>query len=421
VTAAPRTAPSPLHQLTGLRLFAALAVYFSHVPAPKGAPSWLVALQQSGYAGVTFFFVLSGFVLTLNYADRLRTKQDVWSYAAARLARVYPLYLVTLAWPVVHRWAAGTLPESHLLQKLVGIQAWSPDVHVAFGFAGPSWSISVELFLYATLPLLLPLLAWLDERSGVLVVGIVAVLAAIAAITLLFELTGRGALPVTDPDSAHRWLYRMPLTRLGDFVLGILAAKLFVRLRDGRRSGALGSWLISLSLLWTLLAAAQPGFVHSGWSWDALYAPPSVALILGLALAPRQWVSRVLSVPVVVFLGEVSFAFYLTHKTVIELVGAGQWEHTGLTVAAVVLEATKIAFATALAIGLHLGVEKPARSVVRRWLDPSARGSRRPEPTPVDPADEALTLPIPVVRPEQHAPVVVRPRGERREPLVPLG
>jgi peptidoglycan/LPS O-acetylase OafA/YrhL len=437
VTASPRTARPesgnaarrPLDQLTGLRLFAALAVYFSHVPAPKGAPGWLVALLQSGYAGVTFFFVLSGFVLTLNYFDRLRTRQEVWSYAAARLARVYPLYLVALAWPSVHLWAAGNLPEWHLLQKLIGVQAWSPDVHVAFGFAGPSWSISVELFLYATLPLLIPLVRGLDRRAAALVGWIVVVLAALAAITLLFELTGRGALPVTDPQSAHRWLYRMPLLRLGDFALGILAARLFLRIRDAAWARSLGSWLLVGSLVWTVLAAAQPSMVYSGWSWDALYAPPSVGLILGLALAPAHPVSRLLALRLVVFLGEVSFAFYLTHKTVIELVNAGQWQHTGLTVPSVLLEATKLCFATALAIGLHLGIERPARTVVRGWLDPSARRTT-PPPPPERPGgsapatehpDPALTEPIPVVR--TNAPVVPRRPADAtpsRRPLVPL-
>jgi peptidoglycan/LPS O-acetylase OafA/YrhL len=413
-------------------LFAALAVYFSHVAVPAGAPDWLRALQESGYAGVTFFFVLSGFVLTLNYFDRLHTRQDVWSYAAARLARVYPLYLVALAWPSVHRWAAGTLPEWHLAQKVLGVQAWSPDVHVAFGFAGPAWSISVELFLYATLPLLVPLVRLLDRRITAVLGGIVAVLVLLAAITLLFELTGRGALPVTDPQSAHRWLYRMPLLRLGDFVLGILAARLFLRIGDAPWARSLGGWLIIGALVWTVLAAGQPALVHSAWSWDALYATPSVALILGLALAPAHPVSRLLALRLVVFLGEVSFAFYLSHKTVIELVGAGQWANTGLTVPSVVLEAVKLAFATALAVGLHLGVERPSRSVVRRLLDPPPRvRTRGPAPDRVldDGAavpDEAVTAPLPVARPvprpgTEQSPDPRPGRAPARRPLVPLG
>ena len=72
-----------------------------------------------------------------------------------------------------------------------------------------------------------------------------AVAVAMFALAAVFVVTGHGNLSFADPGSAHRWLYRTPLTRLGDFALGILAARLFVvsprrkpRLRaaSGRRS-----------------------------------------------------------------------------------------------------------------------------------------------------------------------------------------
>jgi peptidoglycan/LPS O-acetylase OafA/YrhL len=431
VTAAPRTAPRPLHQLTGLRLFAALAVYFSHVAAPAGSPDWLRALQKSGYAGVTFFFVLSGFVLALNYFDTLRTPRQVRSYVAARIARVFPLYLVALSWPAVHLWASGKLPEWHLLQKVLGIQAWNPDLHVAFGFLGPAWSISVELFLYATLPLLVPLVRLLDRHVATLLTAIALVLAGLFVLAWLFDAVGRGDLAPADPASAHRWLYRTPLVRVGDFLVGVLAARVYLRIRDRRANARLGAWLVPVAIAATFLLAAQTSLVNTAWSWDAMYAVPAVTLILGLAVAPESPVARLLSLRGVVFLGEASFAFYLCHIEVTRLVGAGSWEK-GVTPQTVVLELVNLLFATAVAIGLHVGVERPARSVVRRLLDPPARvRTTRQEPVrPLDDAadllDEAVTAPIRVARP------VSRPTGQRvpgprtgeapaRRPLVPLG
>jgi peptidoglycan/LPS O-acetylase OafA/YrhL len=423
----------PLHQLTGLRLFAALAVYFSHVAAPAGAPDWLRALQKSGYAGVTFFFVLSGFVLALNYFDSLRTPRQVWSYAAARFARIYPVYLVALSWPAVHLWAAGKLPEWHLAQKVLGVQAWNPDLSVAFGFLGPAWSISVELFLYATLPLLVPVVRLLDRHVMTLLTAIALVLAGLFVLAWLFDSVGRGDLQPTDPASAHRWLYRTPLVRVGDFLAGILAARIYVRIRDRQANARLGGWLIPLAIAATLLLAASPSLVNTAWSWDAMYAVPAVALILGLAIAPENWVSRLLSLRGVVFLGEASFAFYLVHIEVTRLVDAGSWE-AGLTPQTVVLELMNLLVATAVAIGLHVGVERPMRSVVRRLLDPPARvRSAPPAPDlPVDDeaagdrfADEAVTAPIPVARPARrpagHLPGPRTGEAPARRPLVPLG
>ncbi len=424
--------PGPLHALTGLRLVAALAVYFSHIAAPAGAPDWLHALQKSGYAGVTFFFVLSGFVLALNYFDSLRTRQQVWSYAAARFARVYPLYLAVLSWPSVHLWASGELAEWHLLQKVLGIQAWNPDLRVAFGFVGPAWSISVELFLYATLPLLVPVLRRLDRQIATLLTSIAVVLAVLFVLAYLFEAAGRGDLPATDPSSAHRWLYRTPLSRIGDFVVGILAARLYLRLRDRGIGTRLSGWLIPSSVLLTCLLASRPELVNSAWSWDAMYAPPAVALILGLALAPRHPVSRVLSIPVVVFLGEASFAFYLIHITVTRMVDAGSWAD-GVTVHTVVVELFNLGFAMIVAIGLHVGIERPARPLVKRFLDPPrrARTGRTPPPRHDRVAaaedDEPVTAPIPVVRFAGDLRPPVRDAGPRtgeapaRGPLVPLG
>jgi peptidoglycan/LPS O-acetylase OafA/YrhL len=370
----PGSGRSLLNALTGLRLFAALAVYFSHLPAPQGAPGWLLTLQQSGYVGVTFFFVLSGFVLTLNYFDGLRTPQQLWSYAVARIARVYPLYLLVLAWPTIGLWATGNLPRKDLLLHVLGLQAWNPDLGIAYAFVAPAWSISVELFLYATLPFLVVLVRLVDRRMWTLLGSVALVLAGLLAVAWLFTRTGRADLAWADPASAHRWLYRTPLMRVGDFLLGILAARVYVALRNRSFGERLGSWLILPATGVSVFLAAQSSLVFSAWSWDAMYALPAVTLILGLALAPRSPMSRFLALRTVVFLGEASFAFYLIHYTVIGLLGAGAWSN-GVTFQLVVLEAMHLGLATALAVGLHVGIEKPARVVVKRLLDRS-----RPRP-----------------------------------------
>ena len=103
----------------------------------------------------------------------------------------------------MHLWAAGKLPEWHLAQKILGVQAWNPDLHVAFGFLGPAWSISVELFLYATLPLLVPVVRLLDRHVMALLTAIALVLAGLVVLAWLFDAVGRGDLAPADPASAH--------------------------------------------------------------------------------------------------------------------------------------------------------------------------------------------------------------------------
>jgi peptidoglycan/LPS O-acetylase OafA/YrhL len=88
-----------LEPLTGLRIFAALVVFLSHIPKPPGAPAFLQAFMDAGYSGVTLFFILSGFIIAWNYepvlGERL-TGSALRTFYVARLARIYPLYLGAL-------------------------------------------------------------------------------------------------------------------------------------------------------------------------------------------------------------------------------------------------------------------------------------------------------------------------------------
>jgi peptidoglycan/LPS O-acetylase OafA/YrhL len=362
--------------LTGLRIFPALAVYLSHLTPPAGAPAWLSRALASGYYGVTVFFVLSGFVLAINYWDRLTrpSKRNVWSFAVARFARVYPLYLLVIAYMAcrVHV-STGQIPPSWPWH-IVGLQAWLPNIFDAFAF-GPSWSISVEFFLYACLPLL----AFGLRRVVTLRQLVIAAALTIVAMLVLawwFQHDGRSMLPTTDPGSAHRWLYRLPLTRLGDFLLGIFAARIFVAVRHRAHMDKAGAILAVVGAASLVYFSTQLWMFTSALRWDAGYAIPSFLLILGLALSPRAPLSRLLALPAILLLGEASYAFYLIHAEVAGAFGAGSWT-TRVTFGTLSLEVMSLGLVMALAIGLHIGIERPARVILRRLLD-----RRRPPPPP---------------------------------------
>lgn len=373
--------PSTIHSdrrlpsITGLRLFAALFVYFSHIGAPHDSPTLLTSFFASGYAGVTIFFVLSGFVLAYNYFRELRHPglAEIYNFFVARFARIYPLYLAVLAYVLV-RWHALGPGTDDWWQHLLALQAWNGDVNVAYAFNGPAWSIGVEFFLYACFPLLIPLVAKLDSPRRLLLAGGVVALA-MALIAAWFVATGRADLPITDPESAHRWLYRMPLPRLGDFLLGILAARLFVQVAGAPGVRQAGRRLAPLAGAAIVALMAWPALRSSAWSWDLAYALPAALLIFTLAAAPTGWLSRGLSIPVVVLLGEASYAFYLVHQPAIAFLGAGQWREA-VSGSLVALEAFNLAVILVLAVGLHLSLERPARRWLRRRLS-YGNGSRR--------------------------------------------
>ena len=215
-----------IDSLTGLRFFAALVVFASHLALPEVMPTGRSTFLQAGYNGVTLFFVLSGFVLTWTYAERLARPDGVelWNFAAARFARIAPLYLIVLLF-MMSRLRDG-LP-AWAWKHVLAVQTWSGDMVMAFSLNGPGWSIGVETFLYALFPVLVWLVVPVARRWPALVwLGAVAVL---TAITAYFHLTEANDRLWFDPGSAHRWLYRMPLTRVPDFAMGIALAMLVRR------------------------------------------------------------------------------------------------------------------------------------------------------------------------------------------------
>src|SRR5258708_19157471 len=104
--------------LTGLRFFAAAAVVLSHA-IPKivvydDTPYLLLLLIQLAAPGMTLFFVLSGFVIFLNYSRSIRTGTDLWNFFVARFARLYPLFFVCIAFDLLMKFSYDQMPLDRL-------------------------------------------------------------------------------------------------------------------------------------------------------------------------------------------------------------------------------------------------------------------------------------------------------------------
>lgn len=343
--------------LTGLRFFAAMLVVVSHFTVP-GSTGRATEFQNSGYGGVTVFFVLSGFVIAYNYLDEFCSGRSVghwWDYAVARFARIYPLYFFF----ILYAWMMNGGGDARL--HFLAIQAWSPNVFDAYGFIGPAWSVGVEVFLYATFPFLV----FAIDRIGLLtslrrlVIAGGLVIAAMLALTIWFS--AANSLPITDPGSAHRWLYRMPLTRLGDFLLGMFGAIYVMRFyRSTSVSQQRWAMVGLLALVAIPCVMATPQLYRSVWSWDIAFALPAAVLILALAVNRDTRLSRLLGSQPMVLLGEASFALYLVHEPAHRLyVSAPEG-----SVLALPLYFAFLFLLVALSIGLHIALERPAR----RWL-----------------------------------------------------
>lgn len=404
VSAEPHSASRPeLKALTGIRAVAAIMVVMSHVGLPKTAPPLLTKFVESGYIGVPLFFILSGFVLAYNYADiDPRSPRQLWRFYVARAARVLPLYYVILVFLAVTV-AAKDGSLRYLGSHLLNIQTWSPSLTEAQQtFNGPAWSINVELFFYALFPILMPIAAIVARRLSTYgVVGLtVAVMAVQWAACIIFTINGWADLRASDPMSGHRWIYRNPLFRLPDFIIGILLADLFRRglLQRSRWNTVLQLGSLALVVVLTLVRPWEGP--HAGiWrvaSFGALYSLPFSVLLLSLA-SQRGVVARWMSTKPMLTLGVASFAVYLTHRPFLEALGARTVQASD-DIAGWVLVPLVVGFTLIIGEGAHRYIEVPCRRALLRLAPRSSSDSvsvpptssrssgSRPDPAPPSPA-----------------------------------
>lgn len=293
---------------------------------------------------------------------------------AAPNCNVYPLYILSILFVWL---ASGSTVD--LIVYFLALQAWSANLAVAYGLNSPAWSISVEFFLYAVFPVLATILFKTISIKGEFYIIAAAgfVVVAMFSISTAFYFAGYADLPWTDPRSAHRWLYRTPLLRIGDFVLGMLAAFYFIKCAhrpDSTRlrylqASAIGGFFIVIALM------CSKSMLYSSWSWDIAYALPMTLIILGTAYSGNTLWGRMLSSRAMLLLGNASFAFYLIHLNVM----LPLYTPPEPPLKKALFYALFLGISSAAAIGLHLKVELPLRSFFTRLLTRSISPPSRTE------------------------------------------
>jgi peptidoglycan/LPS O-acetylase OafA/YrhL len=285
--------------LTGLRFVLALWVILHHLTghgqmlerAALALPPLVYVLIRGGYLAVTTFFVLSGFVLSRSYSETAWSARNLARYGAGRIARVYPVYLLSLA-VVAPFVAADATPEKTPLVAAHGLllQGWLG--HIPVNWNTPAWSLSCEAFFYVSFPL---------AATVVLRAGSWRTLAvALGACTMTRVLWACGV-----PDTIK------PIVHLSDFLMGVAAARTYGLMaeRGWARSGA---WLYVPAVALGGAAIARPEWLPRGVDLNSALRPLNAALLIGLAIGGGA-AARALGSRVVVYLGKASYAMYILH------------------------------------------------------------------------------------------------------------
>jgi peptidoglycan/LPS O-acetylase OafA/YrhL len=304
--------PAPLKALTGLRCFAAVNIVLFHFSNPQWF-GWFAPVVNAGYISVSYFILLSGFVMAYNYSARARAGElDVVRYYKARFTRLYPIYLLSLllAWRMIPtEWIAhthGMFWTGVVLAPLL-LQGWVPEI--ATFLNTPAWTMSAESFFYVIFP-------WMARwkkpdriRDQVRKLGFVWMVGLIPG--TLYILFNPDGLPKIDRWSYGPWLQALkysPLPHLASFIFGMLLADVDAMMpRSGRFRLILGlfGFAAMFFLLWLGSAVPYP-LMH-----DGLLMPLFGCIILGLA--GENVLAYTIGSRPLVFVGEASYCLYLLH------------------------------------------------------------------------------------------------------------
>lgn len=322
--------------------------------------------MNAGFISVSYFILLSGFVLAYNYAERARNGTlEIFRFYEARFTRIYPIYALSLILSL------GNLKQEYashthamfwtgaVLTPLL-LQGWIPSISTFLNT--PAWTMSAEAFFYVIFPWLA---RWrkparmgphLQKMFGVWMVGLIP-----GALYMYFHPDG-----ITWPDrwSYGVWLWALkytPYAHLASFVFGVMLASLD-QLIDRAHPIRLWLGLLGFAGIYGILSLGS--LVPYTIIHDGLLMPLFACIILGLA--GKNVLASALGVKPLVFVGEASYCLYLLHFNLWNIVhDSGILTRLGLAKFDPWLSyALMVVMALA---ALHF-IEKPAQRVLRGWM-----------------------------------------------------
>ena len=295
-----------IETLHALRFVFLMLIVFSHIIGSR--------FDFGGECGVSFFFMLSGFVLSYAYGAKVEQGQfETVAFVKRQLLKFYPLHLLAQLAVVLLDARLGHFYDwQHLVPSILLLQSWIPLDEYYFVANGLSWFLCDILFFYL---LFNTVCRWLN-RLSLTGLGMLSVLVGIAYLTLAF------LIPM---ESVNSILYAAPWTRLIDFCLGILLCR-FYKSAQGRL------WTKRLTecdaTRWEVLAVAlltgsffvyevlTPRLRCVALFWSVI---PPLLLLFAFADRGHGRVTRCLKLPLFQWLGSITLEIYLLHMLVFRL------------------------------------------------------------------------------------------------------
>jgi peptidoglycan/LPS O-acetylase OafA/YrhL len=279
-------------QLTFTRFIAAILIVLFHFGQNTSLST--NPIINLATAGVSYFFLLSGFILSSVYyknTENLNKKQ----YYLKRFVRIYPVYILALLILISFIFLTKqTIDFKAVFLQIFLLQSWFPDFVKTLNI--PSWSLSVEVFFYLLFPFLINSLKQIRKKWLITLIGLI-----IWFLSLIIYYYGLNS------GLFINFFNYNPLLHLNSFILGIISYLLFKELKPISPIRSLFCTFSPLIII-ALLLIIQAPILH--YNNNGLLAPLFAIFLFGLA-SDQSYLSKFLSFRPFIILGEISYAIYI--------------------------------------------------------------------------------------------------------------
>lgn len=319
------------------RLLGALIVVLVHYELIFGH---FVIFGTIGTTALSWFFIVSGFILSYNY-PALNSWNACKVFYAHRLVRIYPTYFLAIAFSScfmtlvysnigenffteVHRAQVLTydLPEEKstwffiwaTLRHMTFTQSISSIETLKYLFNGPLWSLVLEMYFYLFYPLFLMMLRSINTRQRIFVAFFVGYFFQFALIQLFLpeaESYDLGNLNVP--------VYTNPLVRCAEFISGMLLFRLFLTMKETDHDAKTKTISVILATA-AYVGISYLAYKYMPYQYSVFFTSIPILTYLVHTLVHMNWQPGEATLKFCGVLGGVSYVLYCFHWPLLEFI-----------------------------------------------------------------------------------------------------
>jgi len=301
-----------IEALTFFRFFAALIVVIFHYGKETKLVTYAKPFIISGPQMVSFFFVLSGFVLMISHYNK--KNETFTSFYASRAVRLAPIYIISLLLTSYFTFGKGINNIKAFVLSLTFLQSWFPPYPLSIN--SPAWAMSVEVFFYISFPLILLIIKKCDIKPVWLILFSLSIY--IFTQSILSNLLGTNFYDGF-PSTSHDLIFYFPLSHACSFLLGVAGGYVCIKNEKYILSqGPLSLTILIVVLFSTYLLLQYPNAIRMVFDFpiafgSSFYGLIFLILILSIAFS-NNFITRLLSLPIFIILGEASYSMYILQQ-----------------------------------------------------------------------------------------------------------